>query len=520
MPPSAVFRRLISARGLAGKATGLVALLALALRLEAGPEAAPPAKSEIVVSIVGGSRNAGFDHGMKALIEAYRGFHPEVAVIVENKGNGYGVGYPTWLNTQLASGAPRPDIVSGNYCKDYAHYVNLDYYGGQINPYTGRPMNEGLDFDFFKSTNSRGERTMLSTQMVKVMWYYNRDVFAQLKLRPPETWDEFLATCEKLRAAGKVPTSLRFNYRFYQWLFEIVLDQYTRANIELVRARPGDWCFDPGRDGTWTYNPADPLNDAAPTLNYARLLGAIRRREIRYDDAAFVQVLETLKSLAPYVPADFLVDTPTADAEAYTLFLNGTAAMHLDTSFLLTELDRDVAGAAGFKWGIFDTPSQVNRWVQAPARSVESAAGEYVSIISKNQPQNDRVLDFLHFWFSARVYQTFVDGQIASGNFQPTGVIMVHGVKLPPSYRERFDAVVRRGNAEIPMNYISGLLPPGSRLLNDFKQTLTELMQGKIDAPVASRRIQAMMLEAVSEILVRNRLDDSFLEHPERDPNG
>ena len=482
----------------------------------------PPARSptEIIVSIVGGQGNPGFEAGFHDLAGAYQKIHPEVRVLLEDKGNGYGVGYTTWLNTQLASGAPRPDIVSGNYAPDYAHYLNLDYYGGQLNPYTGRPMNEGLDFDFYKSTNSRGERTMLATQMVKVMWYYNADIFQRLGLKPPQTWDDFLRTCAKLRAAGYVPTSLRFNYRYYQWLFEILLDQYTRPYIELIRAQPGDWCFDPARDGNWHYNPRDPSNDATPTVNYVRLLAAIRSRAIPYDDAAFIRVLDSLKSLGPFVPADFLVDTPSADAEAYTLFLNGVAAMHLDTSRLLTQLDADVAGAAGFRWSAFDTPSQVNALVKAPARSVESAGGEYISIIHRDQARTDRVLDFVDFWFSPAGYQVFVDGQIAAGTFRPSGPVMVRGVKLPPRYRERFAAVARRGNAEMPLNYVSGFFPPGSRLVNDFRQTLADLARGRIGSPEAARRIQAMMIEGVTEIAARNRLDESCLAHPERDPNS
>jgi raffinose/stachyose/melibiose transport system substrate-binding protein len=499
-------------------------LSALAVALGAWPGAAAAAAdtqpTEIIVSIVGGAGNPEFDAGFHDLAAAYQARHPAVRVILENKGNGYGAGYTTWLNTQLASGVPRPDIVSGNYVPDYAHYLNLDYYGGFPNPYTGRPMNEGLDFNFYKSMNSRGERTMLATQMVKVMWYYNADVFARLGLIPPQTWDEFIATCAKLRAAGLVPTSLRFNYRFYQWLFEIFFDQYSRPYLELIRARPGDWCFDPARDANWRYDPSDPFNDATPTVNYLRLLGAIRSQAIPYDDPAFIHTLDTLKSLAPYVPADFLVDTPTADTEAYTLFLNGVAAMHLDLSRLLVQLDDDVAGAAHFRWGTFDTPSQVNALVKAPARSVESALGEYISIIHKNQARTEQVLDFVHFWLSPAGYQVFVDGQIKAGSFRPSGPVMVRGVELPARYRNRFAAMVRKGNAETQLNSISGFLPPGSRLLHDFKQTLTELMQGKIESPEAARRIQAMMLEGVTEVAARNRLDESSLAHPERDPSS
>jgi ABC-type glycerol-3-phosphate transport system substrate-binding protein len=361
---------------------------------------------------------------------------------------------------------------------------------------------------------------MVSTQMVKIVWYYNRDIFDRLGLQPPKDWAELLATCEKLRAKGVVPLTLRFNYRYYQWLFEILYDQFMRANIEHVRARPGDWCFDPERDGKWKYNPADPFNDAAPTINFARLLGAIRRGDIRYDTPAFERVLDYLKSISVHTPTDFLVDTPSADAEAYTLFLNGQAAIHLDTSMLLNQLDADVAGAARFRWGSFDTPSLNDPLSVAPARAVESAAGEYVAVIRKNQQHTDHVIDFLQFWLSPRGYQIYVDAQVASGRFKPHGLIMVKGVILPPDFQRAFTGIVRRGNAEFPLNYISGFAPSGSRLVVDFKRTLASFVQGKIDTPTCAKEIQRLMMAGVDEIVASNHMDVSFLDHPERDPNG
>ena len=495
--------------------------IAAAVVLAAAPAcAAAPVPDEIIVSIIGGSDRNSTQAGFQALAAAYARKHPEIRVVFEPKGNGHGVGYPMWLNTELSSGTPRADVVSGNYSPEFPRYVNFDYYAGLVNPYTGRKWSEDLDFNFFKSTNSRGERILLSTQMVKVVWYYNRDIFDRLRLRVPATWDELLQTCTVLRAHGFVPTTVRFNYRFHQWLLEILGDQFTRANIELVRARPGDWCFDPERDGNWRYDPSDPFNDARPTINFARLLGAIRQGQIRYDTPAFRQVLDNLRALAAHTPSDFLVDTPSADAEAYTLFLNGIAAIHLDTSMLLSQLDADVAGAGHFRWSSFDTPSQTGPLVVAPARAVESSAGEYIGVIRKNQPHTDRVIDFLQFWLSPQGYQIYVDAQLPTGRFHPAGPIMVRGVTLPAQYQESFVKVVRRGNAEMPVNYVGGFLPSGSRLVVDFKRTLASFIQGKISTEDCARQIQAIMIAAVDETVANNHLDASFLKHPERDPNS
>jgi ABC-type glycerol-3-phosphate transport system substrate-binding protein len=35
--------------------------------------------------------------------------------------------------------------------------------------------------------------------------YYNKDVYSQLRIQPPKTWDEFISNCQKIRTAGKTP---------------------------------------------------------------------------------------------------------------------------------------------------------------------------------------------------------------------------------------------------------------------------------------------------------------------------
>ena len=49
---------------------------------------------------------------------------------------------------------------------------------------------------------------------VSVGWlaiYYNKQIFADYNLSPPETWEDFLAICETLLANGEVPLSIAAN---------------------------------------------------------------------------------------------------------------------------------------------------------------------------------------------------------------------------------------------------------------------------------------------------------------------
>ncbi len=53
-----------------------------------------------------------------------------------------------------------------------------------------------------------GKKYLLPITQHLVCFFYNRSVFEKLSLKPPATWDEFLATCEAIKKAGIVPIAL------------------------------------------------------------------------------------------------------------------------------------------------------------------------------------------------------------------------------------------------------------------------------------------------------------------------
>lgn len=489
----------------------------------------PRYRGTIIISTNGDMTRAA---GYRALVKAYKEVQPEVTVKIELKGAAFGgsAGYPTWLNTQLASQNPRPDIVSGNYSPTYGSYVNFDYYRYCTNPYTGHRWDEDLNFDFCVERNNLGVRVMLPTQAVHIQWFYNKDLFERLGVDVPKTWPEFMALCEKVRAAGTIPTTLRFDFRYHQWLAEILWDQYSRPHFQYLRALPGDWCFNPDVDRAWHYDPSDPFNDVMPTTNRIRMFQAIRDGVIRYDTPAFVRFLENMKTIAQYTPSDFLVESVGTGGDPYSLFLRQEAAMHLDGTWLLPQIEKDMAELGQtdngierklkpFRWGIFDTPPQVDPLVVGPVRSIESASGEYVSVIHKNQAQTDMVVDFVMFWLSAPGYQAHVDGQVAADEFIPTGKIMVRNVRIPERFEAMLADVTMIGNAENATNRLFLLPPAGSRLVLDARQILVEYIQNRIDAQEAARQFEAVAQASIAENMQRNNLPMALLDHPEADPN-
>ncbi len=152
-------------------------------------------------------------------------------------------------------------------------------------------------------------------------------------------------------------------------------------------------------------------------------------------------------------------------------------------------------------------------------RGTESASGQYISIIDKNQPQTDLVMDFVMFWLSGPGYQIFVDGAAAAHQFVPAGKIMVRDVRIPGRLVELFDSVAARGNSGRDWNQLFVFAPPGSRALEDGQQILAECVKGRLSLDEAAQRFQQVMHRAVRDRLERQDLPLKTLDHPELDPN-
>lgn len=91
--------------------------------------------------------------------------------------------------------------------------------------------------------------------------FYNQEIFDQISVVPPNTWDEFLSVNDASMTVGHTPMSINYIWQVPQWLAEIYFDQYHVDWVETVRAQPGDWNFEPDKDGVFTFDPKDPLID-------------------------------------------------------------------------------------------------------------------------------------------------------------------------------------------------------------------------------------------------------------------
>jgi ABC-type glycerol-3-phosphate transport system substrate-binding protein len=492
-------------------------------------------KGQIVISTNGANPDR---TRFTTLIEAYNKLQPDVKVIVEAPPSG--VDYAQWLGTQLAAGAPsdvRPDIVSGNYQPTYANYVNLDKYILGTNPYTGNAWNEDVDWSFWQERNTRGERIMLPTEAVHILWFYNKDILDKAGVQPPTTWDELVTACEKIEAATNVKcVGSNYSYKLNQWIPEIYWDQYARDIIDIVRCQPGDYCYDETVDGTFKFDANDVMVEGKYNKNFSRYYAAIRDGKIKFDTPEMADMVRNLAKVFPKHASDSLF----VDSTEYSQFLQGQVAVMIDGTWSLGGLTRDMKSLTSltaermkdlgikdssklkpFEWGTFENPAMTGPLVKFPnVRSIESATGVYGSIIDKSAEQTEMVLDFLMFWFSKPGYQAYVDGDMQDpttpGGYSPSGPVMVKGVTIPDDYQKLMSNVKMMGNVE------NGLFLPlrfnVDSIDKEAQNKLKDALEGTITPEEYASWLQKTWTDNFDAIIKKAGLTQADLDNPARDP--
>jgi ABC-type glycerol-3-phosphate transport system substrate-binding protein len=323
-------------------------------------------------------------------------------------------------------------------------------YRTRRNPYSGKQWQDELDFDLLMERNSRGDKIFLSSEAVHILWFYNKTIFDKLGLRPPATDVEFIAVSDKLRTEGYTPFAVPTGYVLNQWFMEIYADQFARNFTEYVRAQPGDWDYDEALDGKFKYDPQNRKLGTDFTHSFQRSMRNIRDGKIRFDGPEYLAFATMFQKMfnARNNFAEWAVG-----GQQYEAFLTGRVGMFPAGSGEFIRLGNDMAamGSGAFEFATFENPSATGPEVKGPVRSVESAAGVYLSIVNKNPQQTAMALDFAQFWLSQEGYQAWVDGQLASPRgYAPSGPLGIKGVKLPQEMQKFLDNVANLGNAEYP----------------------------------------------------------------------
>jgi raffinose/stachyose/melibiose transport system substrate-binding protein len=243
----------------------------------------------------------------KAIFAVYENAHPGVTVNFQTY---MATQYPQVLTTGL-TGRNGPDIVQTQAYGKIQPYI----LGGNLVPLDGKVA--GLkNIAKANLTGSSGHidgkiyGVPFANQTIQM--FYNKDIFAKLKLSVPTTWKDFIAVNDALKKANIIPMSVGAKDTF---LLPLISEAFTSSVY------------------------------GGSTFEKTMLNGSTT-----FEDPVYVKAISTFGSMQKYMP-DNVVGVSYTDSQ--TLFISGRAGMFPGGSF---ELGFFQAQNPNLKIGIFPIP--------------------------------------------------------------------------------------------------------------------------------------------------------------------
>jgi ABC-type glycerol-3-phosphate transport system substrate-binding protein len=323
------------------------------------------------------------------------------------------------------------------------------------------------------------------------------------------------------------PVTANFKWQVPQWLVSIYGDQYHVPWVEIVRAKPGDWNYNPDLDDAFKYDPKNPNIHASYTYSPVRYLAAVRDGKIRFDTPEMADFVRNMSMIFPkHAVSDFFVI-----GDPYPPFLTQQAAIMCNGTWALPTLINDLKELSPerleelgiksddiktFEWGTFENPPIETDLIKGPVRSVESATGEYLSIIDKEQQQTELALDFLMFFTAKPGYQTWIDASAALPGYAPGGPPKIRGVSEPAQIQKMFSDIKFLGNAEA--NYNNFMTWGSPNVSQTSLQLYQQALEGKITPEEFATQFQALVEAALPDTLETLGWTNDTLDNPARQP--
>lgn len=190
--------------------------------------------------------------------------------------------------------------------------------------------------------------------------FYNKKIFDDNSLQVPETWEEFVKTCEALKAKNIIPIA-----------------QAGKAAYLLSTSHA---VIGPSAYGGTEY------------------LQSLLKGSTNFKDAKFVESIKRMKQLETFFPKDFIA---IEDKDAQGLFYTSKAAMYINGSQRLETFEANkVAFPIEFMPGLSakkGEPAQIATWVD----------GSYG--IAKSSKHQEQALKFIEFIASKKFGQMYSD---------------------------------------------------------------------------------------------------------------
>lgn len=408
-------------RGAIAIALGSAAILA---GCASGPN--PGATEPVTLTIWTWSNEAreAFEGGIiDAFEKAHTGIELEVLVQPDKD-------YQTLLTTGLA-GSGGPDVAairSYGVITSFADSGNLVALDDVVTDWSGFS-----DLALTgASSRSDGKLYAVPQGVQTAQVYYNKTIFAEHGLSVPTTWDEFLAACQTLKAAGVTPIAMPGG----------VAAQTSLAGEVFGNARRGA--------------------DAFATRFVAG--------ETDLTDPDNVAAIQLVADLQPYLNDN--VTSVTLD-EAVTLFATGQAAMFASGTW-------QVAGFANLgtklEYGTFNAPANAD-W---PSKEVTVAYADGGWALSKRSEHPDQASALINWLASAEFADLYAD---AMGTIPARDGVTIENEQVAEMYQRYLE----NPSTYLGLAYLRYGTPWGTDL---YGEELQKVWLGQEDAQQAAQAIQ------------------------------
>lgn len=475
-----------------------------------------------------------------AVAKGYMAIHKNVNVVVDLKPS---EGYAEWIQGMFGTADPTADIVAINLAGPAAtgKSINFMEYANLTSPYSSGVWTDQFNYEMQTKDLARNEWNNLSLESVQVLWCYNKDIFDEVGVQPPKTWDDLAAVCQKLLDAGYQPLAVPGDFNSFWamqmgWLAQIYADQTTRSMLDVYKAQKGDYNYDPDMDGVFKLDITDPFNDDAWEVNQnpVRAFKAIKDGVYKPDSDGMKTVWTNLAKVFPkYAGGDAFFGTK----DGLPLFYQGKAAMYIDGAWRLANFKRDmdllnagkdvvgsdqakIEGVKQFKLGTFNMPSMAGSGIEAPARTIEVAVG-FLGAVKKDKAHDDLVMDFLMYYSSAQGYSQYMSGGLEAG-WTPNGPALVNGVTLPAEYADLFKDLQFIGNCQKGYGQMMARGAPGDvqQSLRDWYDYSQKFLSGKITIEDWAAQHKANVTKYFSDSLAAAKINATDLDNPQNAPTG
>lgn len=346
----------------ARRAAATISLLALAGALLAGCSA--DGRETIRFTF---SKREALDF-MNQLVSDYNSSQDRVRVEMDTSGVDV-------VSASFVRGNP-PDIMLANYNYEVARFVDRCALSDLSDTQAASTVRDDLDVLMAQYGSCEGRTSALPYSVMASSVIYNRAIFEENGLEVPQTWDELIAVCDALEAAGVTPFYATFK------------DDWTVAQ------------------GWYDYAIGGSI-DVVDFFDQLAAEGADVGEEsaVSFQDQ-FAEPLDRMAELTAYTNAD-------ADSRAYNdgnlAFARGEAAMYLQGPWALAEIAKT---DPDLDLGTFPLPM-----TDDPADLKVRVNTDLAAMIPEESRHQDAARDFLEFLYQPENIEAYNESQLG---FAPT----------------------------------------------------------------------------------------------------